>query len=412
LKNFIKYFLLLYVVAISGFEYFFRVGLPATYFLFPFALLFFIVFKLKPDLFVIKIIVPFFIVFLLQHWFYHAPVNYAIALVIRLLTFYLVAKIIGKEFLIIFINIMKIIAIVSIFIYVILYIPSINELLLSFSKRFTNLGSNLDLYPDKPNFIIYCFQIKMKESLMFYRNSGPFFEPGAYVLFLNIALFLNIYFKNKLFNFTNILLIVNIVSAFSTMGLTALMLIVLFYSMSLKSIKLFHRIFIIIVLVVSIPVVSSLPFMNEKIATQISAVDISYSRFGAALVHWNIIKDYPITGLPYDDKTYSNYADDISPNGITEIFVRYGAIAGIIYYIFLFRASSTIMYTLNYKKHGFFLFMILFIVIFSETLGNKPFYWTLIFSQIPFSNYLKNKKISVQKNKNIRKDKINGSLSK
>jgi hypothetical protein len=133
---------------------------------------------------------------------------------------------------------------------------------------------------------------------------------------------------------------------------------------------------------------------------QFNDSDVSYSRFGAAVVHWNIIKDYPITGLPYDETTYSKYADNISPNGITEIFLRFGVIAGFIYYVFLFKASSKMIKMFGNKKKGLGLFLVLTLVLFSETQGNKPIYWAIIFSQIPLSNYLIKWKI-FQRNKHL-----------
>jgi len=386
-KLYIKYFIFLYILAISSFEFFFRVNQSATYLLFPFVTLGIIYYHERINFSVIIIILPFVFVYIMQTILYGSPFYYAITLAIRLVTIYFSVKIIGIDFLKIFIQTIKIIALVSIVFYLLQYIGFTNNLMISLSHNITNLDSDPLRVIDRPNIIIYTIQTE-KNNLMLYRNSGPFWEPGLYSVYLNIALFLNLFIKKRIFNKTNLLFILSIITAFSTMGTIALLINLSLFGLLNKSLSFPIRVLVFSLLITTISAISSLPFMTEKINEQIADSDVSYSRFGAAVVHFKIIKDYPLTGLPYDKTTYSKYADNISPNGITQMFVRYGIIAGFIYYIFLFRTSSTVMKLFGEKNKGYALFIILVIVLFSETQGNTPMYWAIIFSQIPLSDFL------------------------
>ena len=104
--------------------------------------------------------------------------------------FYMAMEIIGKDFVGIFIKSIKIIAIISLSFYAIQYSTTGYNFLMDFCKYFTNLGSNPQIVADKPNFIIYTIQTKATYDFLFFRNSGPFWEPGFYVAFLKCHYFL------------------------------------------------------------------------------------------------------------------------------------------------------------------------------------------------------------------------------
>lgn len=383
----LNYFLFLYILAISSFEFFFRATSQGVYLLFPFVIIGFIYYNKKIDVLFLKIVAPFICVFILQSLLFGTPLYFSITLLIRSLSIYLAVSIIGKDFVKIFINTISVISAISLTFYIIQYVN--NELLYSISEHFTNINSNLEILNDRPNFIIYTIGDGVKTDFGLYRNYGPFFEPGLLALYLNIALTLNLLKSKRIFNKKNNLFIIVIITTFSTMGLLALFINLILFGLYNKSLKLLYRILLVSLLVLSIPALISISFVGDKIQEQMNDSDVSYSRFGAAVVHYNIVKDYPITGLPYDETSYSKYADNISPNGITEIFLRYGIIAGLFYYYCLFRATVSIVKIFNSEKKALWLFLILVVVLFSETQGNSPMYWAIVFSQIPLSVFLK-----------------------
>jgi hypothetical protein len=388
MKLFLKYFLFIYLLAISTFEFFVRVNAEAIYLLFPVVTFFFFYFQKKIDLIVIAIIAPFFIVFFLQGLLYGSKIMFAVTLVIRLITIYFAVKIIGKDFIKIFLQVMTVIASYSLVFYILQNVGGYSAML-SLCQKFTSLGidSTTNIELTRPNFIIYTMRETTNE-LGLIRNSGPFWEPGLYVVFLNIALFLSLFYTKKVFTKVNTILILSIITTFSTAGILALIVNFSIFGLLNKGVSLPVRVLIVTILTISIPVVFSLPFMNDKIEENINKSDLSYSRFGAAIVHFNIIKDYPLTGMPWSEERYAKYADNISPNGITEIFVRYGVIAGFIFYIFLFRTSAMIMALFNEKGKGYVLFLLFLLLLFGQTIGNSPIFWAIIFVQIPLENFL------------------------
>ena len=385
---YIKYFLFLYLLAISSFEYFFRVNQMAIYLIFPLVTFGFFYYKKKFDLLVLVIISPFVLVYLLQTVLYGSPFYFAITLAIRLITIYFAVKLIGKDFLRIFINTIKIITISSLIIFLFQIVGGYS-ILISLSNKFTNLGMDTTIL-NRPNFIIYTVQL-IEEGQIFVRNSGPFWEPGLFAVYLNIVLFLNLFIKKRIFENTNLLFILGIITTFSTTGIVALILNFSLFTFLNKSISLPARFVTITFLIISIPIIFSLPFMSEKIEDSYNKSDVSYSRFGAAVVHWNIIQDFPLTGLPSGEEIfarfYSKYADNISPNGITVMFTKYGILVGFFYYFLLYRTGRTIMQLFGEKNKGYAFFIILVIVLFSQTQGNSPIYWAIIFSQFPLADF-------------------------
>ena len=224
-----------------------------------------------------------------------------------------------------------------------------------------------------------------------------------------MSLFFNLSLKKSLTNTTSLIFMVSIITAFSTTGIIVLLLNIIIFILFSKSLKPQIRFILIVIILAIIPLVLSLSFMSDKIETQIAQSNISYSRFGAAVVHWEIIQDYPYAGLPYDDnKTYERYADNISPNGITEIFIRYGVFAGIFYYILLFRSNKVLMNYLGLKNKAILLFLILIVSIFSENIGNRPTYLMLLFIPMlrDFKGYVHVKELAYSNNSKKRIEPI------
>lgn len=385
MRTFFKYFFFIYILAISTFEYFHRITQEANYLLFVISFIFLFLSKDKINKKAYLIVLPFAFTFLLQSFYYQIPYYFFITLIIRLLGIYFALKFIGEDFVKVFVNLIKTISLISLFFYAMQYIPAVYNAMLSFSKLFVNLASDPSIVVDRPNFIIYCIQQnKGADYGSFFRNSGPFWEPGLYAVFLNLALFVNLLKYKNIFSKVNVLFIISIISTLSTTGLIVFFLIVLYYVLLIAKTNPILKFGIIGFFVLFIPTISSLPFMKDKIVDQFAQSDVSYSRFGAAVVHYNIVKDYPISGFPFSEKAYAKYANSISPNGVTEIFVRYGVIAGFLYYIFLYNACKSIMFSIGYPRKGFFLFFITLVLLFSQTIGNRPIFLMLLF--IPVIN--------------------------
>jgi len=376
---YIKYFLFVLILAISTWEYFYRVSNQVLYIIFPFVLLIFIHLRRRLDTGLLTLL-PFVSIFIVQIFLYKIPQYFPATFFLRLFTIYLIAKIINRNFIVISINTIYFIAVYSLFFYLLINIKYTNTLLYQLSDNFTNLGSRPETVKDWSNFIIYNLTIK-PEGFLLYRNSGPFREPGLFAIFLNIAFFFNLLRTNKVLGKVNIVLIISILSTFSTNGIIVLLIIIIIYFQFNKSVNRYLRFFYLISLLFFVPLIYNLPFMGDKIEEQFSQKDLSYSRFGAIYTHFKILEDFPLTGLPYKEQVYFDYSDDVSPNGITEILIRYGYLVGFFYYFLLFRACKSIVGLLGYRKLSFVLFLVMILLLFSQTIGNNPIYWLFIFMQ-------------------------------
>ena len=186
------------------------------------------------------------------------------------------------------------------------------------------------------------------------RNCGPFWEPGAFQGFLNLALFINILYNkhDKYWMLQNIIFIVTIITTYSTGGYIALFTILLyqvFFSAKWHPItKIIVTIFFISI---CIHFYNSLDFLGEKIVADDSRTGISASDFssGAHLVF----------GYGYDVASFKNSKIQTASSIIN--LIRYSGIIGLILY---YLPALTRIRSIK---------DILFIIIISTILFNEPF---------------------------------------
>ncbi len=227
-----------------------------------------------------------------------------------------------------------------------------------------------------------------------YRNSGIFWEPGAFAGYLMLALILavGVQIKNKKkinFDKTNIVLFIALFTTQSTTGYVVLMLFgVVFLYLSYGVRYVLRFVFAGMLLVVSIlAAYQTLPFLAEKIDKQFEiAVDRSerseLTRFGNALYDWEFIKQRPIFGW----SPYTETRGVIDPevvdiltgqgNGFTALIVRFGLVGFLIYGIALQRSFFK-----KFDHLGYSLFSVLaiFMLLIGEQFLNFPLFMTLVF---------------------------------
>ena len=218
------------------------------------------------------------------------------------------------------------------------------------------------------------------------RNIGFTWEPGRFSCWIILGMFTNmirhnfsfiLIWKNKNF----LILLLSLLSTFSTTGYSALGIIILCYILNKKSFLL--KAIIITVSILLIPSILAYPFMKEKIVdlldiendfqtiTYYSEIkemkEVCPQRFTGLFVSWkNFIHD---TLLGYGRLTNSyttavtfNNSVTVAPSeGAIGIFAKYGVFVGSFFYYWLSKSSKYLAKTLNYN--GKYLFFILFIVI-------------------------------------------------
>ena len=224
---------------------------------------------------------------------------------------------------------------------------------------------------------IYIFSIPFEETL---RNLGPFYEPGRFAIFLGFALALNL-FKNKekIFDKEDLIYILALITTFSTTGYIVMLLLVTIRMLN-KIYKPIYFALAIFVLPFIIWNVLNLDFMSDKIIGDINETQ-SYSRFAAMVYHYELISKQPLFG-------WGNFVNDfkMSPNGLTQIIVKWGIIFSIFFYLYLYEGVKNIVKTnLMPLWSTFPIFVALLLLTFSQSATIEPFYFTIMFFGLQYS---------------------------
>jgi hypothetical protein len=233
-------------------------------------------------------------------------------------------------------------------------------------------GLNAIIYSIQPSYtsLLYNFTIP--------RNCGYAWEPGAFAVYLCLAIFINLFFTNP-DNKGKIrfwILVTALLSTQSTTGYMIFMLIILFYFLN-KQLNII--ILLLPMVIISVIYLSTLPFMSNKIIELITETtrsnylvaqsigrDEAYTpqRFTSFMIALKDFRNNPVLGLGahYEESwTYKIGANISYISGIGNLLVQFGIIG------FLFFISATIKssyyFSKYYKYKGkFLLFLIIFLI--------------------------------------------------
>lgn len=399
--SFFDYFLLSSIIALTGFEFFFRDKTSLYLIIGPISFILFILKRGKLSLKLFSMLGLLLLLFLLQSFTFGLSYSFAFTGILRFFIYFSIAQVIGLRFNTVYINIMYCICLISLFLFALTAIsPSFRDLLLSISKNITSLGVNDESYDNwsnpSQNIIIYVIPL-----LNTMRNCGPFWEPGMFAVFINIALAINLISNKRILEKKNITFLIAAISTLSTASIIATFIIISYHFLfSVKS--KYSLLFIMIIPFIAIPLFNS-EYVKGKIDNNIETMDSSYSRFGAILVHYNEILKSPIIGHGANvnksvESGLGEFELNLSPNGLTNIIRVYGIPFSILFYILLFKASSIIskISGSTHKRDALLLFLVILILAFSQDVTTRHFYYLLM--MLPFSNI--NHKINARKKLN------------
>lgn len=299
---------------------------------------------------------------------------------LEVLTCLLTAKMIINHFPVMYVNILKVICILSLVLWLFDITPMGHTMIIRLSNMLPELGwknlKEVSSVADGVNSIyVYSTRDFFQGGLI--RNSGPFWEPGRFTIFITIALAINLFFFNKkITEKTSLLLLITNITTFSTSGYVAMIVLIVLYTLSAK-IKNQGKFVLIVILLALIPVLMRLDFMSDKVITQSSQVDVTYSRFGAMFYHWTQIRESPFIGYgPFLSSSIKELS--VSPNGITDLMRYYGIPFSILLFFLLYRSSFLISPQTSFvTRLG--IFLVLLILCFPQTITHSPFYYLLYF---------------------------------
>jgi len=174
-----------------------------------------------------------------------------------------------------------------------------------------------------------------------FRNSGPFWEPGANAGFTLLALFFNMYiYRQRALSRRNLLLITVILSTISTAGYVVL-LVVLFLNPQYEK-KILVRVFaLIFIFAIAIWTFNTFDFIGVKVLQQIDNTNIGdahTSRFASARLDFETFQQHPLGFSIRDYRKGVKDTEDFRSNGVFILLTALGAIAFIMYFFWVFRS--------------------------------------------------------------------------
>lgn len=251
-----------------------------------------------------------------------------------------------------------------------------------------NIIPSIDLGRDNMSIVIYTFSLGDGLS----RNSGMFWEPGAFAGILTLCLALNLnnlsnyWYTNKFFLIS---IIIALLSTQSTTGYLVGFIILIFIFLKPKH---FGISLVLLPLLISIGtyIYQSNEFLKDKIESQFeksqtqNVGEFSNSRFGSLVFDWHYIQKHPFIGNGLDKQTrYSDHqylfigeeGDAIaSGNSLSHYWASMGLFFIIGYFVLIWKATV--------KKGKLFALLIIFVV-FLNLMGEQWFNYPLYLG-LPF----------------------------
>ncbi|MBM6593021.1 hypothetical protein [Microvirga pudoricolor] len=342
----IQYGLVYGLIAVTGIEFFYR-SQEFVALLFVFSVLCAMIYGITLRVRPLRLILAFFALEMAQAlYFDNLVVGSLITLIVKLSTVYVIVQICGKSFPRYYVNVMYVIASIALPIYFLTFIPSVESFLIQdlaiiFFRPVFSVGESL--YEHNPNIIIYTFNPFARGAVL--RNSGPFWEPGGFAVFLNFALIFNIARQRKLLERKNIVFVVSVVSTFSTAGYISLFIIIVGYLMTNDAITAVLRVCCALALLLCATLAySDIGFLGDKIDQNISLTkEDNTSRFGSA--YFDVLDTVKSPWIGFGrlaENRFGELAKALDPsihrnNGVTYLAVTYGIPAAIAYFAILFK---------------------------------------------------------------------------
>ncbi len=376
--TFFNYFLVYFFFALGGVTTF-SSNSRFTQVFFIFLVILFLIKKVKLDKEFIYINIYVAILYICQ-WILFDVANIVtiIALFYTFFIPYAVIKIVGSKFTDYYINITYFFAIVSFFFLIPSYLSQDFHLAIKHFSVWLNIDSSEGI---TDNFIFYNYE-EMIDGII--RNTGPFYEPGAFGTFLIVALVLNLIKTKNILEKKNIIFLIAIISTFSTATYLAVFILIFFFFTQNRSIWV-NAVLAPILFVSLFQLFSRLPFLQNKIEASIEASAIQgderIGRIQGAKIDLQDIEKSPLFGRGLGEGYLG------SNNGITGLFLTYG-ITGLFMFFFLIIKSLRLYCKKYFYNQGFAIYATISfaLVLFGQVVYSRPIFLGLMMMFILYKN--------------------------
>lgn len=310
-----------------------------------------------------------------------------VAYFMRIYFAYFTVKIIGKNIDKYIVNQIYFFSIISLIITFIIFVnPSIADFIYA---NITPFFDKITLFqPNRQHFILYTMELGWKVEIP--RNSGPFWEPGGFSVFLFVALTFNLIRDKKFFNKKNTIFLIALLTTQSTTAYLAFFIFVCVYILiSYRSIYSFITMPLLIFLFLNL--YTNLNFMEEKVNkmytdSKKASTEKVYSRIVSGKINLDNFYSSPIFGIG----RFFQVADEENTgnNGTTLLLAEFGAVGFGYYFLMMFLSYRK--YCKRYNFNSYFPLAIiagLLVLGYSQGIFQKPFFMALCFMfMVKFDN--------------------------
>lgn len=308
-------------------------------------------------------------------------------LILRLSLAYFVLGIIKNNFYILMSEFVYFFAKISLILYFLFFLfPALPPFLINNVTEYLQAPFSTEF---RPHIIIFDFSSwSMNRFLNFGLNSGFYWEPGAHAIFLIYALTINFHFQKTFFTNKNLILILTILTTFSTTGYICLLILILYiilFSQN-RGFKFFAFLFVLpLFFYFSFTLINNANFLGSKLISSYNEIDEDEnrgSRFQSFKLDFDVWKENPFFGK---DQLLSKSGDQLDfsidlhrNNGLGILLSTYGIFAFVLYLFAVFKGLLIFQKKYIHNKNFTYLFYLFFLLtMFAMPMTLRPFFYAM-----------------------------------
>lgn len=303
----------------------------------------------------------------------HTSINAELNFITRLYTAFLTASIFGYRFREVYFKVMVAICAISLPLFLL-----------------NTVGLGFGYEHDRYQTVLFYNSIKTSVYNHTSRNSGMFWEPGAFQGFIMLVF---LFYSNNLKQFWNnyrkesVILLLALLTTKSTTAYLVFGIFLFGIVLLNKKQNVFLKVFFLMLLITMSFYAMSLEFMGDKIAMQyeeamsIQKGDVSWNRMGAMVIDIDNIKRHPIIGNGFMDRSRYGILGEYmrgTGNGFTGAINMFGIPFIIMYLIAVYKNQTYIP-----KERRLLFVFVISLLLTGEYFLNYSFFWSLLFVKIP-----------------------------
>lgn len=227
------------------------------------------------------------------------------------------------------------------------FIPPFQNIL-NYLSTFFEQTARGDFYSYNPNIIIFTTSSSLIEEgiSILRRNPGPFWEPGAFGVYLVLGFMINTFLHKSLWLKKNLIFLLAITTTWSTGTFVSIMFFVGLYGILVEKKRIYSLLIIPLFILSFVHLYDNFTFLSDRIDRTIyyfekrdQVSNMRRDRMISAIVDIQDLMDSPIFG--YGRNMEARFSDSSfgvmqhRNNGTTDFLIKYGIIFSIFYFYYI-----------------------------------------------------------------------------